>query len=750
MTTEQDLSKIWAETGGVTDPASPKYETGWIAEIPTYQNFNYVLQTTTKNILALAEKGAHAWDAAVLYAKNGSAVGSDGATYFCIVGHLNQDPVLDTVGAYWKLAPTLGIDLPDIASSKKGLLLNNVSELADTVTWSGHDQTIRSMIPSILMETISGTKNWLLGNIGGALACVDLDTDSAPDSRNIGIGEATTYKLFHEGNEPTQAQVPGTIPDANSDGLIYGRKNNNWIAVTTTTVSDTPPTSVTGSGTGWYNLLDGILYLDINDGDSSQWVPANAPYTYGQEGGGGIAESDDLTWTGAHQFDEPVVLGKVGSPGTLGLFEAETYAKASIAMQSSALVLSIAALDPTEGASELCARFVRNAGCTLYYNNIWKFIVGSSAVTFADDILFATGSSNTIGSTVGDLELAYQGSTKLTCEATGVDITGALTVNGSPVTGGGVDLADNNAWTGTNSYADSVDILGSATTFQLMEVAASDISARIQWHNDSNNKFFTYSDSDKLITKSVNSAGTSTHTLNILYRNGQRKWYANNTVVMELSPSTGDFTVNIGDFSLPAGRAEIARGELILGTGSFNSSLKMNASGSGQDCFIGTDGADLHIRTSGSSGVSSGSPAIKVTSDSSVSLYLNGSKKLETAATGVDVTGDLEVTGSINGVRTIAGGSFRGATGTNYFGCNNMLKVSTGVYRTYCNETWVSVNSQWDRVIPVVGALSKATGHIYLSSRFAQNTQEVKFYFKDETGAAVDPTAFSFEIRKID
>jgi len=41
-------------------------------------------------------------------------------------------------------------------------------------------------------------------------------------------------------------------------------------------VSDTAPTN-TGAGTGWYNLEDGQTYIDIDDGDSTQWVPANPP-----------------------------------------------------------------------------------------------------------------------------------------------------------------------------------------------------------------------------------------------------------------------------------------------------------------------------------------------------------------------------------------------------------------------------------------------------------------------------------------
>ena len=57
MTTQVNLEQIWALSGGVTDPGDIKYTTGWVAGIPTFQNFNFVLQNHSKNILALAESG---------------------------------------------------------------------------------------------------------------------------------------------------------------------------------------------------------------------------------------------------------------------------------------------------------------------------------------------------------------------------------------------------------------------------------------------------------------------------------------------------------------------------------------------------------------------------------------------------------------------------------------------------------------------------------------------------------------------
>ena len=53
MTTQVRLSYAWASTGGKTDPGNTEYNLGWIAEIPTFQEFNYVLNAMhKKNIYA--------------------------------------------------------------------------------------------------------------------------------------------------------------------------------------------------------------------------------------------------------------------------------------------------------------------------------------------------------------------------------------------------------------------------------------------------------------------------------------------------------------------------------------------------------------------------------------------------------------------------------------------------------------------------------------------------------------------------
>jgi len=73
----------------------------------------------------------------------------------------------------------------------------------------------------------------------------------------------------------------GGIPEAPTDGTIYGRRNAAWTAVpsggggTVVSISDTPPASPT-VGQLWWESDTGRLYIRYNDGTSTQWVQVAA------------------------------------------------------------------------------------------------------------------------------------------------------------------------------------------------------------------------------------------------------------------------------------------------------------------------------------------------------------------------------------------------------------------------------------------------------------------------------------------
>jgi hypothetical protein len=277
MTTQSNLPLIWALNGGSIDPGDIKYQDGWIAQIPSYQNFNFVLQNNSKNILVAAEQGYYEWDAAIAYAK-GATVLSSGTRYFAMSANTGIDPSTDTSFATWTTGTTLSSSGSWGLTYRDGFKLGTVNVRTSSNLWGGNDLTLQNGSPNVFFRTASGAaKNWLLSNVSGNMVLVDCATVSQPDDRDISIGGANTYKLYHEGFKPTQTDVSGTIPDAPADGPIYGRSNTAWVKVTSTTVSTSPPPAVAGSGQGWYNLDDGTMYVDVNDGNTSQWVPASPP-----------------------------------------------------------------------------------------------------------------------------------------------------------------------------------------------------------------------------------------------------------------------------------------------------------------------------------------------------------------------------------------------------------------------------------------------------------------------------------------
>jgi len=278
MTDQINLGLTWAKDGGVTPVTVNKYEGGWVAEIPTYQNFNYMVQGLDKNILHLAEASSYDWQDDINY-KVGSKVLSNGTLMTCVQDNLNQDPTTDGTGSYWVQGTHFG-EAPSDLTKADGLLVEFTPRTGNL--YNGQDQTVVNNIPLVVLETTGTAKNWALGNVGGEVTVSDLGNSGAPDTRDLSKDQGNTHRVFHEGHLPTVGEVVGGVEEAPTNGKLYARKgltatSGEWVTVTATDVTNEPPPPVTGAGQGWYNLADGRFYIDINDGDSSQWVPANPP-----------------------------------------------------------------------------------------------------------------------------------------------------------------------------------------------------------------------------------------------------------------------------------------------------------------------------------------------------------------------------------------------------------------------------------------------------------------------------------------
>jgi len=271
MTTQTNLDLVWADAGGVTDPGDAKYTTGWIAEIPTFQNFNFVLQNHSKNQLALAEKGNFEWQAEINYAV-GAKVLSGNTVYSCIAANVGQDPATDVTNSYWVKGFLVGQNTGQLTVSQ-GVSFNELNPV-NAGTWDGNFVTAKNK-NAMMAFNVDTHNNWILGNVKGELVVADVGVAETPDGRDIDPDTGTSHRIFHEGHPPVQSEVVGTIPGNPVDNSVYGRQDNNWIKVTHIISSEFPPQAEKGEGAGWFNLAEGQLYVDIDDGDTSQWVPAS-------------------------------------------------------------------------------------------------------------------------------------------------------------------------------------------------------------------------------------------------------------------------------------------------------------------------------------------------------------------------------------------------------------------------------------------------------------------------------------------
>lgn len=99
--TKPNLTRVWAETapgGNIVDPdvSDPgKFAAGWVAEIPTFENFNFLQQVFTEGLGHFNEQGIGVWDADTVYPLGGLAKGSDNQIYFCVFEQNGNDPVSD-------------------------------------------------------------------------------------------------------------------------------------------------------------------------------------------------------------------------------------------------------------------------------------------------------------------------------------------------------------------------------------------------------------------------------------------------------------------------------------------------------------------------------------------------------------------------------------------------------------------------------------------------------------------------------
>ena len=132
----------FASAGAKTPISAGRQATGFVAEIPTYQDHNWLFAQFSAFINHVNEQGIAAHDAETNYPVDAWAKGSDGQVYVSRqTPNMNQDPT--SVPAYWELLSTnlgvSGVNLSYAAAEAQGTVINT----------AGNDVIIPAATPSL-------------------------------------------------------------------------------------------------------------------------------------------------------------------------------------------------------------------------------------------------------------------------------------------------------------------------------------------------------------------------------------------------------------------------------------------------------------------------------------------------------------------------------------------------------------------------------------------------------------------------
>ena len=229
------LNEVWAATGGMTDPGDAKYTTGWQAEIPTFQDFNYLLNGLDTNIKQLATQPNFDWESDIEYLPGAQAMVA-GSTFYALVANTNINPSTDTTGVTWSRAPVIG----SIAhKDHKNMGLNIFAPgVNNSTNWTSSTMTLDDETPNIFFKrsTSGSTRNgFLLANINSSMCIVDTAQTGLPDGMSISHTSSDVHVILHEENhEAWHIANPMTfgIQDNHhkwhiDNPITYGRGDNH-------------------------------------------------------------------------------------------------------------------------------------------------------------------------------------------------------------------------------------------------------------------------------------------------------------------------------------------------------------------------------------------------------------------------------------------------------------------------------------------------------------------------------------------
>lgn len=132
-----NIQKLWASEGDISPPPNDtKIAQGFIVEVPTLEDFNYIENRQDAMLAHINQRGIPAWDAGTDYLGYISYVqGANGVIYRALVDNIGVDPVTDTTNLYWK-PPFYSTTTTYTKSEVNSAFLSKSNNLADLPDYS--------------------------------------------------------------------------------------------------------------------------------------------------------------------------------------------------------------------------------------------------------------------------------------------------------------------------------------------------------------------------------------------------------------------------------------------------------------------------------------------------------------------------------------------------------------------------------------------------------------------------------------
>lgn len=221
-----NLNVIWSDAGDKIKPDDSKIHTGWLAEIPTRQNFNWLDGRQDQFNAHVNQRGIAEYDPTTEYIGGKSYLqGGDGVVYFCYNTNITGvDPVSDTNNTYFREA----FVTPD--------------------GYSGGKRFVGFEVFSTNLTAVPNHRYLALGP-----ATITLPTALAGDA--IVIATGTDIAITVVDSESNTYSLNG------KEEHVFTRTNTGWIQLDSTntgsgSVSLDGPTTVTQGSTNSYTITD--------------------------------------------------------------------------------------------------------------------------------------------------------------------------------------------------------------------------------------------------------------------------------------------------------------------------------------------------------------------------------------------------------------------------------------------------------------------------------------------------------------